>query len=338
MLLLFIILIFNLILLVWITMRTSSLVLSYDRLRVINRHDSEINEQIGLLDHEPLFVYNPSFLEYEGEKVFLIRISNFSISRILHSFPYVSHVGMGYWKDERIRDFRVLPIEPSLYDLSVPRRHYGLEDGRLFTLHDRLYGIFNYSPGPALIQPIVFDMEPPYQRYVFPNYSEREKNWIPFVYYDVLYFQYSLSPFTILEYDLSQNEVRQRYHSISRMPSHHYHGGVIAQYPIYIPEYEDFFYCGISNVKYGFSYSQCFYVFRAHPPFHLFAHTPLFRFRPNKSVQFITSLQHQPETGEMVVGMGMMDDHAILATIPFDRICRLLHRVYRSRNDPSMSV
>jgi hypothetical protein len=323
------ILILNLILLVWITMRSPPCVLSYDRFIVINKHEPGIEQQIlSLYNEQPLFVYNPSFLDYDGKTVFIIRISSFTISRILNTLHYVSYVGMGRWDNNRIQDFWLYPVDPSFYDLKVPRRHYGLEDGRLFTVHNGLYGIFNYSPVPGRVQPIVYKMEPPFTRHLFPNYSATEKNWIPFVYYDTLYFQYSLSPFTILEYDLSSNQVRERYHSLSSMPSRRYHGGVIAQYPIYIRKYQDFFYCGISNVKYFYAYYQCFYVFRADPPFHLFAHTPLFRIQPNKSVQFVTSMQYRPDTMEMIVGMGVMDDHAILATIPFERLSRLLQRIY----------
>ena len=156
-------------------------------------------------------IFNPSVVAYRGEFVFMSRSS--SLRKIRDNFSYYASsphdtINVIHRLDKRLDLVSHTVLDDSLLRSSCASAQYGLEDSRLFAWGEKLWAIgAGVSPGPGgglCVTQILVRIDDckivEFFELPSPN-GMPEKNWIPYVKDDRLFFVYSFSPMIVYEFN-----------------------------------------------------------------------------------------------------------------------------------------
>ena len=159
-----------------------------------------------------------------------------------------------------------------------------------------------------------------------------EKNWMPFVRHDELYFVYSVNPHVVLRCDTETGqcvEVAKTRYDKKEVPTY-LRGGTPC-----LPLGDQFLTVGharhsIAGVK--FVYTSVFYLFESDPPFRIIALSPEFflddDFEPHKFkqiIQFVSGMVLDDKDGRLYVSYGVGDCQSKVLSLPLESVLSLLN-------------
>lgn len=180
---------------------------------------------------------------------------------------------------------------------------YGFEDPRLFEWNNSIWLItsffgnssyFNSDTNKDISGLTIFEYHNPDNIY-FLEYKDRqkiEKNWLPFEINKKLYFIYSISPFTILNYNgngkCEKNITNDGFKSKFKM------GGSVP--PIHVIKDNKGVFLSAGHLSSKNSFNHCirknfFFTFEDKYPFRLLEYTPVFNFDKNIYVEYMCGLE-----------------------------------------------
>lgn len=246
----------------------------------------ESNVRINIPGYPTAF--NPSIIEYEDGYLLTFR---YSVSPSV--FPWISEIGVVLLDNNFNINSPVSMLNPHCY--SKKNINCQAEDARIFKYQGKLFLAYNdnmdeINPTPQkrrdmFIAEIVpnndkFEIKEPTKLvYKEKMKSLWQKNWVPFIYQDSLYFGYSISPHETLEFNLKGDLLKKHKESThSRWTLGHLRGGTPAI--LVDDEYLAFFHSSVtmrtksSNYKRMLHYFMGAYTFSSKPPFNITKMTP----------------------------------------------------------------
>ncbi len=146
--------------------------------------------------------FNPAMVKWKNRTLLSFRVRN---EHLISTFE----IGL-VWLD---RDFNIAS-KPYLLKIiqDKPSPFSQTQDPRLITIHDKLYVIFNnfikigdmstrrMFVGEVKYENDTFYVKNPISLHPFAGWSSRwEKNWVPFIYHDIMLLAYGLVPHRILQ-------------------------------------------------------------------------------------------------------------------------------------------
>lgn len=176
------------------------------------------------------YAFNPAFIKYQDRYLLITRsdsggkISFFKKIELYNGYQCRFHL------IELDQDFN--PIQSSLQEIETATGVHCPHDPRFFVIKNELYIIFNMPIEPAPISKWFLESSETHRRLHIAKLSchhglykmekikrldypdsvrPTEKNWVPFVYNDELYVNYTISPYTILHVDLESGLCEKSY-------------------------------------------------------------------------------------------------------------------------------
>ncbi len=151
-------------------------------------------------------VFNPSLISVKGGSMVLVRVvEEDKTKKNRNGFFYSENWIINY--DENLNVKNYLRIDDEEIILNRKECSYGLEDGRLFCWNDEVWVIFsglnienNQFINTMCIAKIVENKLENFQVIASPENLKREKNWIPLIKNNDLYFVYKIDPLEIYLY------------------------------------------------------------------------------------------------------------------------------------------
>lgn len=273
-------------------------------------------------------IFNPGIINIDDKTLVVARIS--SASKCITTQEYKTNNNVNdamnifdpmyknnssliiTWYIERPDEFNVL----NNYTSDCNKRHsLGLEDPRIFKYYNKIWIYAHYrgvENGTFIHKPVIFDMNTPNKLITlkYNNMNGFEKNWIPFVYDDNLYFEYTIHPHIILKCDTNTGNCLKVYETtFNNILKKDVGGGAPAQLITYNNKS---YYLNIGHTRVHepkFIRNSFFYIFNAQPPFNVLGLTKDFTIQ-NNDIEFATGLIVKRD--KVTISVGIQDCYSIL--------------------------
>lgn len=266
-----------------------------------------------------IFNYNPSIYKLNNGSVITVsRLSGHSnlfrqnkcMKSIKTKFIYDEEIdkNIKLFPINKQRTASLLMIEDSSnhrFVVSLPEyvdyksKYIGMEDPRIFEFNNELWIYFhdngNVMKNKRKNNIVIAKLKDPSNSiYLFTDkMSNMEKNWMPFVYNNELYIEYSLCPHVILKPDLQTGYSPIVYTSYTKFSEKRTLGGGSPSVKIYVKGIGYYLGFGHTRGKYGIVCvrKNFFYIFQNKPPFNIIWFGPELNMEQNhKNIEFGTGL------------------------------------------------
>lgn len=316
---------------------------------------TEISELYHPRIRNHMYNYNPSIFLFRGKRHVVHRLSTFNMCQnILRHIPQFTAMAQRHGVLNSI--VLQTPTNHIIFIEYPQNSHFpcpeSYDDPRSLLYRDQLVLIVNNAQHARCHRTMVAlfidmtDMEDlecvailrP-SRIVELSYKKSrrvEKNWMPFVYRDKLYFVYSVNPHVILRCDTETGTCTEAAvtHYRDDQVSHHLRGGTPC---LFLPQKNCYLTAvhnrhSIAGVK--LVYTSVLYLFEAQPPFRIVAVSPEFfmdddfeTHRFKQIIQFVAGMVLDASDGRLYISYGVADCHSKVLSLPLDSVMALLRPV-----------
>ena len=255
-----------------------------------------------LENEKKIYIYNPSILNDNGKILYTARISgNRNNTTLIKNFNYKSNININrefnnnlhnfedssiiIWEKED--DFQIRsPFKKN--NLNLKANFQGIEDPRLFKYLNDIWIYAHYRgniDNSFVHRPIIFklsDMKIIYLTCSLTTNNKMEKNWMPFVYENKLFFEYSIDPHIIILCDINTGHCKEIYKTYTEIKFSKNIGGGAPSQLINYNGTQCFLGVGHTRHKGRFSF---FYLYENKPPFKIFKRTEEFKIDNNEKIK-----------------------------------------------------
>lgn len=252
--------------------------------------DIEFTEELQIIDNDAFRGINPSISYDYSSGVFwgLIRITNDHKCpgfRILKH--YRSYLKYFEFKDHANRLTVKTPFVDYYNDITCQHATFdrnGLEDPRTITKDSKKYAVVGGLAKPS--EPCrndigLLELDTGVLKRMLPDrgQSEMQKNWIPFLYDNEIFYEYSIDPHVIMK-QINETHVTTLSSTVCSDMPFKLHGGAPAFH------HKDH-YIGLAHTLK--TYKHVFYMFNDKPPWNLIAYSDTYTFK-NRGIQFASGM------------------------------------------------
>lgn len=265
--------------------------------------------------------FNPSIVKTSNGYICNIRKSNYKFDE---NYKYITS-GLVSTKNDLIyydTDFKIKNAQRiNDCQMPYPGNFDGFEDIRLFYYNEKLHCSFStLSATPDRKQHICMcDLESNTKEYILLNNygnGQIQKNWVPLVNNNNLYFIYSFFPLTVLKYD--DNIKNVVLHQCSTSINNVWRGGSCA---ISLSEigYDGYYLCCIHESYFPQYYHRFVLLKMDNNILNIINYSPQFCFIDN-IVEFCAGIAISHDKKDLVMSFGKMDRHVYLASVDINII------------------
>lgn len=301
-------------------------------------------------DH--MFNYNPSLFMHQGKRYTTHRLSTYNMCKTI--LEHISQFKATLERDGVLNSIVIqTPLDniifvdyPSHSRFPCPEAY---EDSRSIILNENLVLIVNNPQHDrcdrtmvALFIPLPSAEELECQSILRPSHivtlsyekaRRTEKNWMPFVRENKLYFVYSVNPHVVLHCDTETGQCTEAavtHYDPKTVPTY-FRGGS----PCLLLK-KDNHYLAVAHARHSiagvkFIYTSVFYLFESEPPFSISAISPEFFldddfqvYRFQQIIQFVAGLVKNDDDGRLYISYGVQDCKSKVLSLPLDSALALL--------------